>query len=56
MTTLDRDFVSGGARLRFADSGGAGRAVVLTHGAGMDHHCFDAQYAALVAAGHRVVT
>ncbi len=56
MVSLDDSFSSVGARLRFADSGGAGRAVVVTHGAGMDHHSFDAQTQALAAAGLRVVT
>ena len=55
MVSLDDSFSSVGARLRFADSGGTGRAVVLTHGAGMDHHSFDAQADALSAAGLRVV-
>ena len=52
---LDREFSSSGTTLRFADSGGSGRAVVLTHGAGSDHHAFDAQFDALTTAGYRVV-
>lgn len=53
---LDREFSSSGTSLRFTDSGGSGRAVVLTHGAGSDHHAFDAQFDALARAGHRVIT
>ena len=56
MMPLDREISSSGTTLRFADSGGSGRAIVLTHGAGSDHHAFDAQFEALRAAGHRVVT
>jgi 3-oxoadipate enol-lactonase len=52
---LDREFSSSGTSLRFADSGGRGRAVILTHGAGSDHHAFSAQVDALSTAGHRVV-
>lgn len=43
------------AELAVADSGGDGPAVVLTHGAGMDHTMFDAQFDALTDAGHRVI-
>src|ERR1035437_404420 len=48
---LDRS----GCVLRYADSGGSGNAVVLTHGAGADHHMFDAQFEALAASGQRAV-
>lgn len=41
--------------LRYADTGGSGDAIVLTHGAGADHHMFDAQFEALAASGQRVV-
>src|ERR1039458_8973179 len=41
--------------LRYADSGGSGHAIVLTHGAGADHHMFDAQFEALAASGQRAV-
>jgi 3-oxoadipate enol-lactonase len=44
-----------GCVLRFEDSGGSGDAVVLTHGAGADHHMFDAQFEALAASGQRAV-
>lgn len=39
----------------FTDTGGQGRPVVFTHGAGMDHTMFDSQARALEQAGHRVV-
>ena len=41
---------------RVWDAGGSGRPVVLTHGAGADHHMFDPQVAALVEAGYRPIT
>lgn len=41
--------------MAFGDAGGEGPAVVLTHGAGLDHTAWDAQRAALSAAGHRVI-
>lgn len=44
-----------GCVLRYADSGGSGDAILLTHGAGADHHMFDAQFAALTASGQRAV-
>lgn len=44
-----------GAELRYADGGGDGLAVVLTHGAGMDHTIFEAQAGALERAGYRTV-
>lgn len=45
-----------GATLRYVDSGGTGIPLVFTHGAGVDHAMFDAQFAAAVDAGHRAVT
>lgn len=45
-----------GAALRYADSGGEGPPVVLTHGAGMDHRAFAPQVPALLHAGYRVIT
>lgn len=44
-----------GAEIAFSDSGGQGAAVVLTHGAGLDHSMFDAQAEALARRGHRVI-
>lgn len=44
-----------GAQLQYEDPGGDGPAVVLTHGAGMDHTMFAAQADALRAAGFRPV-
>lgn len=44
-----------GATVAFHDSGGDGRAVVLTHGAGLDHSMYDAQADALRKQGHRVI-
>lgn len=55
MVTLDRRRARAGADLAFADSGGEGRAVLFTHGAGLDHTMFDAQTSALAAAGYRVL-
>lgn len=45
-----------GATLHYADSGGTGTPLVFTHGAGVDHAMFDAQFASAVDAGHRVIT
>ncbi|ASR35633.1 hydrolase [Prauserella marina] len=45
-----------GCVLRYADSGGAGTAAVFLHGAGIDHHVFDAQYRTVSEAGFRTVT
>lgn len=55
MVNLDRRLLQPHAEIAFADSGGSGRAVVLTHGAGVDHTMFDAQVAALEQRGFRVV-
>lgn len=44
-----------GCVLRYADSGGYGEAIVLTHGAGADHHMFDAQSQAIAASGRRTI-
>lgn len=50
--TLDRP----GATLHYQDTGGRGDAVVFTHGAGVDHTMFDAQFAAARDAGFRAVS
>lgn len=55
MVKLARRLGRSGAEIAFADSGGDGVGVVLTHGAGMDHSMFDAQVEALVAGGYRVI-
>lgn len=55
MTNLDSRIDRPGAVVAFADSGGSGRPIVLTHGAGLDHTMFDAQAAALVDRGFRVI-
>lgn len=52
---LDRSLDLPGCALRFADTGGSGRPVVLLHGAGADHVMFTHQHDALRAAGYRVV-
>lgn len=44
-----------GAEVAFSDTAVDGRAVVLTHGAGMDHTMWEEQAAALGAAGYRVI-
>lgn len=51
MSTLYRP----GARIEYTDSGGDGPAIVLTHGAGMDHSAFSEQADALRGAGFRAV-
>ena len=45
-----------GCTIHYRDSGGTGRAILFTHGAGADHVMFDAQYEFLSARGYRVVT
>jgi len=55
MVNLTGGLVRAGCALRYADSGGSGDAVVLTHGAGADHHMFDAQFEAMAASGQRAV-
>ena len=55
MVKLGERLVLPDAVIAFADSGGDGAAVVLTHGAGLDHSMFDAQAATLAQHGFRVV-
>ena len=55
MVNLANVLTRDGCGLRYVDSGGSGRAIVLTHGAGADHHTFDQQFVSLVAGGQRVV-
>ncbi|WP_043430550.1 alpha/beta fold hydrolase [Cystobacter fuscus] len=55
MVTLSQGLRVDGCLLRYADSGGEGTPIVFTHGAGADHHMFDAQYDRLAMSGHRVV-
>ena len=45
-----------GCVIRYDDSGGDGRAVLFTHGAGADRTMFRAQHAHLAAVGYRVVS
>ena len=45
-----------GCVIRYDDSGGDGRAVLFTHGAGADRTMFRAQYAHLAALGNRVIS
>lgn len=52
---LEQSLARTDARIAYSDSGGDGFAVVLTHGAGVDHSMFDAQFDALVNAGFRVI-
>src|SRR5690606_24939643 len=56
MVKITRVLTRSDAELAVADSGGDGPAVVLTHGAGMDHTMFDAQFDALTDGGYRVLT
>ncbi len=44
------------AVIAYADSGGDGPAVVLTHGAGLDHTMFDSAFEALARHGYRVIS
>lgn len=55
MVNLAGELNRAGCVLRYEDSGGSGDAIVLTHGAGADHHMFDAQFEALAASGQRAV-
>lgn len=55
MVNLDQALLHPGCTLRFSDSGGSGRAVVFTHGAGVDHAMFDAQAHTAREAGFRVI-
>lgn len=55
MVTLDRRIRGRHAEVAFADSGGDGPAVVLTHGAGLDHSAFEDQYSALTQLGYRII-
>lgn len=55
MVKLDRRLERPGADVAFADTGGSGAVVVLTHGAGVDHSMFDAQIPVLMRHGYRVV-
>ncbi|MGP9538083.1 alpha/beta fold hydrolase [Brachybacterium sp. AOP43-C2-M15] len=55
MVTRDRRLQRPSAQIAVADSGGDGVAVLLTHGAGMDHTMFDEQAVALTAEGYRVI-
>lgn len=55
MVKLTEKLSRPGADVWFSDSGGPGRAVVFTHGAGMDHSTFETQADALEAAGYRTI-
>ncbi|GAB3562622.1 alpha/beta hydrolase [Amycolatopsis endophytica] len=55
MVKLDRVLSRPGAEISFTDTARTGPAVVLTHGAGVDHAMFDAQIAVLRARGFRVI-
>ncbi|MEU4365233.1 alpha/beta hydrolase [Promicromonospora sp. NPDC023987] len=55
MVNLPEALPRPGATIRFADSGGPGRPVVLSHGAGVDHTMFEPQLPVLRDAGYRVV-
>lgn len=55
MDDLDGRLPRPGAALRYRDAGGDGPAVVLLHGAGMDHTAFAAQRTALAEAGWRPI-
>lgn len=55
MVNLTGELRRDGCAIRYADSGGTGDAVVMTHGAGADHHMFDRQFEVLVESGVRVV-
>lgn len=55
MVNLTAALARPGSTVRFVDSGGPGRPVVLSHGAGVDHTMFDPQVRALRDAGYRVI-
>ncbi|MEU4311225.1 alpha/beta hydrolase [Nocardia sp. NPDC024068] len=55
MENLNRALERDGGVVRFRDLAGERRAVVFTHGAGMDHTVFETQAKALHESGHRVV-
>lgn len=55
MVTLSATLERPQARIRYADLAGPGRAVVLVHGAGVDHTIYAGQIDALRAGGHRVI-
>lgn len=55
MVELSRRLTRPHASIAFADSGGSGIPVVLTHGAGVDHSIFEAQAPVLVERGFRVI-
>ncbi|GAA4709624.1 Pimeloyl-ACP methyl ester carboxylesterase [Promicromonospora umidemergens] len=55
MVNLTESLPRPGATIRFADSGGPGRPVVLSHGAGVDHTMFEPQLPVLRDAGYRVI-
>ncbi|BDB41756.1 alpha/beta hydrolase [Mycobacterium kiyosense] len=52
---MARRLVRPGADIAFANTGSGARAVLLTHGAGLDHTMFDAQAAALTQHGYRTI-
>lgn len=55
MVKLDRELSRPGAHIRFADAGGDGIPVILTHGAGMDHAMFAEQAHAMRQEGFRPI-
>lgn len=55
MVKLTRRLRRADAEIAYADTGGDGTAVVLTHGAGLDSSMFDAQASALAEHGYRVI-
>lgn len=55
MVKIDRRLGRADAEIAFADTAVDGPAVVLTHGAGVDHTMWDAQVDALTEAGYRVI-
>ena len=48
--------VDGTKSIYFEDLGGAGRALIMIHGWGMDNRCWDGVILPLQSAGHRVIT